>query len=122
MNRDPTSRTSRGRSRLAVDCSTGDLESTVRLTNNTTLEGSTLLEATSYNGYRGELPGLADGYGTCQNSRDADLTDTTFVDYGRSYGGQVGFHYLVSCTSNGMEQGLGYRSDGSARTAGALCP
>ena len=116
-----------------VDCgdSGGPLETTCRFTNKTTLTWDAIAGATRYNVYRGVMTGLADvnqdhlpdgGYGTCQNSRDANLTDTTFVDADVPTVGQVGFHYLVSYTLGGVEQGLGETSDGTPRTVAAPCP
>ena len=61
------------------------------------------------------------GYGTCRNATDANLTDTTFVDAAVPTPAEVGYHYLVSYTSDGVEMGLGYSSYGTARTA-TPCP
>ena len=118
---------------LDVDCgdSGGPLETTCRFSNKTTLTWDAIAGATRYNVYRGNMSGLADanqdhlpdgGYGTCQNSRDANLTDTTFVDADVPTLGQVGFHYLVSYTLGGVEQGLGETSDGVPRTVAVPCP
>jgi len=117
---------------LDVDCSTGDIETTCRFTSKTTLTWDALLDAERYNVYRGDLSGMIDlapvdqlpdgGYGTCQNSRDANLTDTTFVDADIPSAIQIGFHYLVSYTSGDVELGLGYQSSGSARTVASPCP
>jgi hypothetical protein len=117
---------------LDVDCSTGDVETTIRFTNKTTLTWDAIGIADRYNVYRGTLAGMIDlgpidqlpdgGYGTCRNATDANLTDTTFVDAAVPTLAEIGFHYLVSYTSGGIEMGLGYSSYGTARTVGTPCP
>jgi hypothetical protein len=62
------------------------------------------------------------GYGTCQNSRDAILTDTTFLDTDVPSVAQKGFFYLVSYKAGGIEKGLGTNSYGTPRTVAAPCP
>ena len=115
---------------LDVDCSGGDIETTCRFSDKTTLTWDALTDADRYNVYRGDLAGMIDldldqlpdgGYGTCQNARDADLTDTTFVDTDVPVLVQIGFHYLVSYTSTDVELGLGASSFGDARTVGTPC-
>lgn len=114
---------------LTVDCSAGDPETTCRFSNRTTLTWDAVGGATRYNVYRGNVSGLTDtnadrkpdgGYGTCQNSRDANLTDTTFTDADVPTPTQKGFHYLVSYTA-GTEKGLGTNSFGDPRTV-TPCP
>ena len=84
--------------------------------------------ATQYNLYRGPQTNLVDanidhlpddGHSTCQNSRDANLTDTTFLDTDIPSVAQQGFFYLVSYTLGGVEKGLGTNSFGTARTVAA---
>jgi hypothetical protein len=116
---------------LDVDCSTGDVETTIRFSNKTTITWDPVSGADRYNVYRGTLVGMIDlspvdqlpdgGYGTCRNSTDANLTDTTFVDAGTPTLAEVGYHYLVSYTSGGIEKGLGQSSYGTARTV-TPCP
>jgi len=115
---------------LTVDCNAGDPETTTRFSNKTTLTWTAVTGATRYNLYRGNISGLVDanadhrpdgGYGTCQNSRDPNLTDLTFTDTDVPTTTQKGFHYLVSYTSGGVEKGLGYDSLSNARTVTA-CP
>jgi hypothetical protein len=116
---------------LTVDCNAGVVETTCRFAGNkTTLTWDVVAGATKYNVYRGPLTNLVDanldhlpdgGYGTCQNSRDANLTDTTFVDTDIPSVAQKGFFYLVSYTSGG-EKGLGTNSFGTARTVSSPCP
>jgi hypothetical protein len=120
-----------GATPLVVDCAAGVPEITCRFDNPTTLTWAAVGGATRYNVYRGNLTGLADadadhlpdgGYGTCQNSRDAILTDTQFVDTDVPTAGQVGFHYLVSATGAGGESGLGTNSFGDPRAVASPCP
>ncbi len=114
-----------------VDCSIGDLETTARFSNPTTLEWDPIAGASRYNVYRGDLAGLVDGnldglpdggYGACQNGRDPDPTDTTFVDTDVPGPVEIGFHYLVSYTTPLQETGLGYNRAGTPRTVFAVCP
>jgi len=85
--------------------------------------------ATRYNLYRGALAGLIDvnldhlpdgGYGTCQNSRDPNLTDLLFVD-GDVPAASQGYFYLVGYTSGGIQKGLGVNSFGLPRSV-TPCP
>ncbi len=117
---------------LNVLCDAGDPETTCRFAaNKTSLTWDAVAGATRYNVYRGPQTNLVDanldhvpdgGYGTCQNSRDAVLTDTTFVDTDIPSVAQKGFFYLVSYTSGGVEKGRGANSFGTARTVAAPCP
>lgn len=118
---------------LNVDCGAGgDAQTTCRFgPNHQTLTWDVVAGATQYNVYRGPQTNLIDanadhlpdgGYGACQNSRDANLTDTTFVDTDIPTVGQKGFFYLVSYKLAGVEKGLGTNSFGTARTVSAPCP
>ncbi len=118
--------------KLNVLCDAGDPETTCRFAaNKTSLTWDAVSGATRYNVYRGPQTNLVDtnldhlpdgGYGTCQNSRDAILTDTTFVDTDLPSVAQKGFFYLVSYMSSGVEKGLGANSFGTARTVAGPCP
>lgn len=114
-----------------VACDGGAIETTVRFDNKTTLAWDAVAGADRYNVYRGDVSGLVDanldhlpdgGYGTCQNSRDPDLTDTSFIDADVPSAAQKGFDYLVSYTIGGVEQGLGSNSFGDPRTVATPCP
>ena len=117
---------------LTVDCNAGDLETTCRFAvDKQTLTWDVVGGATQYNVYRGPFTNLTDananhlpdgGYGTCQNSRDGNLTDTTFVDSNIPSAAEKGFFYLVSYKSSGVEKGLGMNTFGMARTIAAPCP
>ncbi len=116
---------------LTVDCSLGEAETTCRFANKTTLSWDPVPNASRYNVYRGEVVGLNDanqdqepdgGYGTCQNSRDSNLTDTSFTDTDVPSTAQQGFHYLVSYTDSDVEMGLGFSTFGNPRTVVAPCP
>ena len=117
---------------LTVDCNAGDIETTCRFAaNKTTLSWDVVAGATQYNVYRGPQTNLVDanadhipdgGYGTCQNSLDPNITDTSFIDAAVPSVAQKGFFYLVSYKSGGVEKGLGTNSFGSARTVAAPCP
>jgi hypothetical protein len=117
---------------LAVSCAAGDAETTCRFAaDRQSLTWDGMAGATRYNVYRGPLTNLVDanadhvpdgGYGTCQNSRDANLTDTTFVDTDIPTVAQKGFFYLVDYKSGGVEVGLGANSFGAARTESSPCP
>ncbi len=117
---------------LTIDCGAGVLETTCRFAaNKTSLTWDVIAGATRYNVYRGLQTNLLDanldhlpdgGYGTCQNSRDANLTDTVFVDTDIPSVAQKGFFYLVSYTLGGVEKGLGANSFATARTVAIPCP
>jgi hypothetical protein len=117
---------------LTVDCAAGDLEATCRFAaNKTSLTWDAVAGATQYNVYWGPQTNLVDvnadhipdgGYGTCQNSRDAILTDTAFLDTDVPTVAQKGFFYLVSYKLGGVEKGLGTNSYGTPRTVAAPCP
>lgn len=116
---------------LAVSCAASEAETTIRFSNKTTLTWTAIAGATRYNIYRGVVTGLTDanhdglpdgGYGTCQNSRDPNLTDTQFIDTDVPTLAQKGFHYLVDYTTGGVEKGLGKTSAGKPRTVAAPCP
>jgi hypothetical protein len=117
---------------LTVDCAAGDLETTCRLAaDKQTLSWDPIAGASQYDVYRGPFTNLVDanadhlpdgGYGTCQNSRDGNLTDTVFVDADVPSAAQKGFFYLVAYKSGVLEQGLGTNSFGANRTVAATCP
>jgi hypothetical protein len=117
---------------LAVACAAGDAETTCRFAaDRQSLTWDPMAGATRYNVYRGPLTNLVDanadhvpdgGYGTCQNSRDGNLTDTTFLDTDIPTVVQKGFFYLVDYKSGGVELGLGANSFGTARTESSPCP
>jgi hypothetical protein len=117
---------------LTVDCAAGDAETTCQFgANKQSLNWTAVAGATQYNVYRGPQTNLVDanldhvpdgGYGTCQNSRDGNLTDTTFLDADIPSIAQKGFFYLVSYKLGGVEKGLGANSYGTPRTVAAPCP
>jgi hypothetical protein len=117
---------------LNVACSPSDPETTCRFAaNHQTLSWDAIASVTQYNVYRGPLTNLVDtnadhlpdaGYGTCQNSRDAVLTDTSFLDTDVPTVAQKGFFYLVSYKLGGVEKGLGVNSYGTPRTELSPCP
>ena len=117
---------------LTVDCAAGDAETTCQFgANKQSLNWTVVAGVTQYNVYRGQQTNLVDanadhvpdgGYGTCQNSRDAILTDTTFLDADVPSVAQKGFFYLVSYKLGGLEKGLGANSYGTPRTVAAPCP
>ncbi len=116
---------------LTIDCSAGEIETTCRFATKTSLTWDVVSGATQYNVYRGPGTNLVDtnldhvpdgGYGTCQNSRDPNLTDTTFVDADVPTVAQRGFFYLVSYKLGGVEKGLGASSFGTPRTVSSPCP
>ncbi|HJQ99903.1 MAG TPA: hypothetical protein VJ826_16425 [Candidatus Polarisedimenticolaceae bacterium] len=81
------------------------MQTTCRFTTKTSLTWDPVAGATQYNVYRGPLTNLVDanldhlpdgGYGTCQNARDANLTDTAFADADVPTVAQKGFFYLVA--------------------------
>jgi hypothetical protein len=117
---------------LAIDCAAGDAETTCRFSaNHQTLTWDAMAGATQYDVYRGPMTNLVDanadklpdgGYGTCQNSRDPNLTDTAFVDTDVPTAAQKGFFYLVAYKTGGVEHGLGANSFGTARPESSPCP
>ncbi len=117
---------------LGVQCAAGDGETTCRFAaDKQSLTWDAMAGATQYNVYRGPLTNLVDanadhlpdgGYGTCQDSRDSNLTDTTFLDADVPAPAQKGFFYLVDYKSASVEKGLGTNSFGTARTEAAPCP
>jgi hypothetical protein len=117
---------------LTVDCGAASPETPPLLAaDKTTLSWGTVAGATQYNVYRGPGTNLYDtnadhlpegGYGECQNSRDPNITDTSFVDTDVPTVAQKGFFYLVSYKEGGVEQGLGTNSLGLPRTVAAPCP
>jgi hypothetical protein len=117
---------------LTVACAAGDAETTCRFAaDRQSLTWDPMAGATRYNVYRGPLTNFVDanadhipdgGYGTCQNSRDANLTDTTFVDTDIPTVAQKGFFYLVDYKSGSAELGLGANGFGTARTESSPCP
>ncbi len=106
---------------LAVSCGGGDPEASIRFSTKTTLTWLPVAGATRYNVYRGDVAALGTSYGTCQNARDPNLTDTTFVDADVPTPPGRGFQYLVSYLA-GTEKGLGRRSNGTPRTVASPCP
>lgn len=110
---------------LDVTCGGGgEAEANVRFQAGTrnTLVWDPVPGAERYNSYRGNLATIAGSYGTCQNARDPNLNDTQFVDNDLPTPPPAGFHYLVSYLSEGIEAGLGSRSDGTPRDVAAPCP
>jgi hypothetical protein len=108
---------------VAVDCSISDRETTARFTDPFTLAWDPIAGASRYNVYRGTLGDLpARVYGTCQNGRDPDPTDTNFVDTDVPSLLEIGYNYLVSYTTAAVETGLGYDRAGTPRTVSAVCP
>jgi len=117
---------------LTVDCGAASPETPPLLAaDKTTLSWGTVAGSTQYNVYRGPGTNLYDtnadhlpegGYGECQNSRDPNITDTSFVDTDVPAVVQKGFFYLVSYTEGGVEKGLGTNSLGMPRTVAAPCP
>jgi len=117
---------------LTVDCAAGDVQTTCRFAaDKQSLTWDAVGGATQYDVYRGPLTNLVDanadhlpdgGYGTCQNSRDGNLTDTLFLDADVPTAGQKGFFYLVAYKTGGVEKGLGTNSFGTARTVAVTCP
>ncbi|HEX4824430.1 MAG TPA: hypothetical protein VFV19_08960 [Candidatus Polarisedimenticolaceae bacterium] len=117
---------------LNVDCNANAAaETTDRFAaDKQTLTWDTVAGATQYDVYRGPLTNLVDanadhlpdgGYGTCQNSRDPVITDTSFLDTDVPAAAQ-GFFYLVAYKTGGVEKGLGANSFGTPRTVAATCP
>jgi len=114
--------------KLNVSCDAGDLETTCRFANRTTLTWDAVAGATRYNVYRGPQSNLIDtappdhlpdlGYGTCL----AFPTVTTLVDPVIASVSEKGFFYLVSYKLGGVEKGLGTNSFGTVRTVASPCP
>jgi hypothetical protein len=107
-------------SELDVFCG-GDEEPTLRWDSSTTLAWWAIADATRYNVYRAALSAPGTDYGSCQNGRDANVTDLTFEETDALTPGQ-GFRFLVSATSGGVEGALGKRSDGLLRIVDEVCP
>jgi hypothetical protein len=115
-----------------VDCTAGDAETSCRFAaDKNTLSWDAVAGSTQYDVYRGPLTNFVDvnaddvpdgGYGTCQNSRDGNITDTTFLDTDVPTVAQKGFFYLVGYKTAGVEKGLGANSFGTPRTEAATCP
>jgi polyhydroxybutyrate depolymerase len=103
----------------------------IRFQNSTTLSWPAVDAATSYEIYLGYLPladgtgdGLPDdGYGSCINHTDPDVSDTTFVDELAPDPGE-GFIYTVGYVDEdfGQHGGIGVTSSGEQRTAPPPCP
>jgi hypothetical protein len=100
-------------------------------TDKLTLAWAAVSEAISYNVYRGILADVADtdadglpdlGYGDCQNHRDADTTDTTFVADEVPTAEQIGFLYIVNFVGPSGETTLGNTSAGLRREVVVACP
>lgn len=108
---------------LTVACDGGgSAEPSIRWNSKTELAWDPIADATRYNTYRGDLQDVAFDYGSCQNARDGNLTDTVFTDAETPLPGE-GFHYLVSVTDgSGVEGGLGNASDGTPRSPSSPCP
>lgn len=115
---------------LDVGCFQAEPETTCRFDSKTMLAWSAIAGSERYNVYRGNLSGLTDnngdhfpdgGYGTCQNSRDPNLTDLAFTDSEAPSPSPQGFTYLVGYATAGDQRGLGVNSYGIERTA-SPCP
>jgi hypothetical protein len=115
---------------LNVLCGAADAETVIRFASKTSLTWDAVAGATQYNVYRGAQSALVDtnadhlpdaGYGTCQNSRDANLVDTAFAEPDVPTAGQ-GYFFLVAYKAAGEQKGLGSNSFGTARTVVAPCP
>jgi hypothetical protein len=116
-------------SSLPSGCAAAAVETTCLFADHQSLAWEPVGGATRYSVYRGDLASLTDsngdrlpdgGYGACQDSRDPDPTDTTFVD--ADLPAPAGFFYLVAYVSGGIETGLGATSYGTSRTAASSCP
>ncbi len=114
---------------LEVSCSS-DPENSLYFRDKTTLAWHVAVSRTRQNTYRGSCRDLVDadhdglpdkGYGTCQNSRDPNLTDNVFADTGVPSRGDCYF-YVVSYGNAGVEKGLGFTSADVARHVVASCP
>jgi hypothetical protein len=115
---------------LNVQCAAAEAETTIRFDSKTALAWTVVAGATQYNVYRGAQSSLVDtnadhlpdaGYGACQNSRDANLTDLAFNETDTPSAAQ-GYFFLVAYKSAGVEKGLGRNSFGTARTVASPCP
>jgi alpha-L-rhamnosidase len=94
--------------------------------NPTTVSWSSVARADRYDVLRSRLIALAPGeYGTCQNHRDPDTSDTTFVEEESPAAGS-GYSYLVRGVNLacGQRSSYGTTSDGTERIppADADCP
>ncbi len=95
-----------------------------------TLRWPGVVEADSYNLYRGDTSAFIDvdtdglpdgGYGVCLSGADPDPTDTIFSDPDVPITGGDGFFYIRSVVSVGGED-LGSTSGGLVRVPGVFCP
>jgi hypothetical protein len=107
----------------------GATEPELRWQDDETLTWDAVTDALEYGVYRGLVTdltdidgdGLADnGYGDCQNARDADTTDTTFVEP-EIPAGQSSFYFLVSALFADGEGTLGTSSSGLERFPTTSC-
>ncbi len=108
---------------LDVACAGGGpSEAALRWSNNTTLTWDPVSGAFQYFVYRGLTSTLDDGngYGDCQNSRDANTSDTVFVETQKPAAG-TSFFFLVAFDAGGGEEGLGFDSEGNPRWATNPC-
>ena len=80
-----------------------------------------IASALKYNVYRGLISNLTTTYGTCQNSRDPNVTDTMFEETDIPPAGD-GYQFLVSLTTIAGEEGLGNATGGTPRTVASPCP
>jgi hypothetical protein len=75
-------------------------------TGETTITWSSVPLAATYEVYRGARDEVADGFfGTCQNSRDPDTSDTSFLEAGTPPAGES-FYFLVVGVNSGGTRGL----------------
>jgi len=117
---------------INVNCAAVDVETNCHFAaDRQSLVWDAIAGATRYDVYRGVMTSLVDtnadhlpdtGYGSCQNSRDGNLTDLTFVDTDIPTTGQKGFFYLVAFRTTGGTMGLGSNSFGAPRTVPSPCP
>jgi hypothetical protein len=116
---------------INVSCAAVDIETSCRFAaDHQSLIWDAVAGATQYDVYRGTVASLVDtnadhlpdaGYGSCQNSRDGNLADLTFVDTDIPTAGQKGFFYLVGFRPP-AGAGLGTNSFGAPRTVPSPCP
>jgi hypothetical protein len=115
---------------LNVNCGAAEAETVIRFASKTSLTWDPVAGATQYNVYRGAQSALVDtnadhlpdaGYGTCQNARDANLTDTLFTE-GDVPSASQGYFFLVGYKAAGLHKGLGTNSFGTPRTVLSPCP